>query len=330
MTLPRRAFLQIAAGAAALPLASLPFCSRLASAQPYPSRPVRIIVGFAPAGASDIAARLMAQWLSERMGQQFVVENRPGAGSNIATEAVVRSPPDGYTLLLAGPPNAINASLYQNLSFNFLTDIVPVASINREPSLVQINPSLPVNSIPELIAYAKANPGKINHASAGTGTAGHIAGEMFKMMTGVSFVHVPYRGGAPAVTDLIGGRMHIMFGNVLTSLEQVRAGKLRALAVTSTTPHDALPGIPTVSQFVPGYEATSVYGIGAPRGTPATIVERLNRDINAGLADPKIRARLAELGSSAFATSPAEYAKFVADETERLGKVVKFAGAKAE
>ena len=235
MTLPRRTFLQLAAGAA---------CLRVASAQSYPSRPVRIIVGFAPAGASDIAARLMAQWLSERMGQQFVVENRPGAGSNIATEAVVRAPPDGYTLLLAGPPNAINASLFQNLNFNFLTDIVPVASINREPSLVQINPSLPVNSIPELIAYAKANPGKINHASAGTGTAGHIAGEMFKMMTGVSFVHVPYRGGAPAVTDLIGGSMHIMFGNVLTSMEQVRAGKLRALAVTSATPHDALPGRP--------------------------------------------------------------------------------------
>jgi tripartite-type tricarboxylate transporter receptor subunit TctC len=321
MTLPRRTFLQLAAGAA---------CLRVASAQSYPSRPVRIIVGFAPAGASDIAARLIAQWLSERMGQQFVVENRPGAGSNIATEAVVRAPPDGYTLLLAGPPNAINASLFQNLNFNFLTDIVPVASINREPSLVQINPSLPVNSIPELIAYAKANPGKINHASAGTGTAGHIAGEMFKMMTGVSFVHVPYRGGAPAVTDLIGGSMHIMFGNVLTSMEQVRAGKLRALAVTSATRHDALPDVPTVSQFVPGYEATSVYGIAAPRGTPPEIVERLNREINAGLADPKIRARLAELGSSAFATSPAEYAKFIADETERLGKVVKFAGAKAE
>jgi tripartite-type tricarboxylate transporter receptor subunit TctC len=321
MTLPRRTFLQLAAGAA---------CSRLASAQSYPSRPVRIIVGFAPAGASDIAARLVGQWLSERMGQQFVVENRPGAGSNIATEMVVRAPPDGYTLLLVGPPNAINVSLYQSLNFNFLTDIVPVASINREPSLVQINPSLPVNSIPELIAYAKANPGKINHASAGTGTAGHIAGEMFKMMTGVNFVHVPYRGGAPAVTDLIGGRMHIMFGNVLTSIEQVRAGKLRALAVTSTSRHDALPDVPTVSQFVPGYEAASVYGIGAPRGTPAEIVDRLNREINAGLADPKIRARLAELGSSAFATSPAEFAKYFANETERLGKVVKFAGVKAE
>jgi tripartite-type tricarboxylate transporter receptor subunit TctC len=325
MRLSRRTFLHLAAGAAALPITS-----PIAKAQSYPSRPVRIIVGFAPAGASDIAARLIAQWLSERMGQQFVVENRPGAGSNIATEAVVRSPPDGYTLLLVGPPNAINASLYQNLSFNFLTDIVPVASVNREPSLVQINPSLPVHSIPELIAYAKSNPGKINHASAGTGTAGHIAGEMFKMMTGVNFVHVPYRGGAPAVTDLIGGRMHIMFGNVLTSIEQVRAGKLRALAVTSATRHDALPDVPTVGQFVPGYEATSVYGIGAPRGTPREIVERLNREINQGLADPKIKARLAELGSSAFATSPAEFAKYFANETERLGKVVKFAGAKAE
>jgi tripartite-type tricarboxylate transporter receptor subunit TctC len=325
MALPRRRFLRLTAA-----LAMFPAAPRIATAQAYPSRPVRIIVGFAPGGAADIAARLIAQWLSDRMGQQFVVENRPGAGSNIATEAVVRSPPDGYTLLLVGPPNAINATLYEKLSFNFLTDIVPVGSINREPSLVQINPSLPVQSIPELIAYAKANPGKINHASAGAGTAGHIAGEMFKMMTGVHFVHVPYRGGAPAVTDLIGGRMHIMFGNVLTSIELVRAGKLRALAVTSTTPHDALPGVPTVNQFVPGYEATSVYGIGAPRGTPVEIVERLNQEINAGLADPKIRARLAELGSSAFATSTAEFAKYFAEATERLGKVVKFSGAKAE
>jgi tripartite-type tricarboxylate transporter receptor subunit TctC len=330
MALHRRTFLHLAAAVAALPVGSLPFAPRVATAQSYPSRPVRIIVGFAPAGAADIAARLIAQWLSDRMGQQFVVENRPGAGSNIATEAVVRAAPDGYTLLLVGPPNAINASLFEKLSFNFLDDIVPVASINREPSLVQINPSLPVHSIPELIAYAKANPGKINHASAGTGTAGHIAGEMFKMMTGVSFVHVPYRGGAPAVTDLIGGRMHIMFGNVLTSMEQVRAGKLRALAVTSTTPHPALPDVPTVSQFVPGYEAASVYGIGAPRGTPDEIVELLNREINAGLADPKIRARLAELGSSTFPTSPVEFAKYFANETERLGKVVKFSGAKAE
>jgi tripartite-type tricarboxylate transporter receptor subunit TctC len=321
----RRTFLNLIAGAGAL--AALPRAGR---AQTYPSRPVRIVVGFAAAGASDIAARLIAQWLSERLGQQFVVENRPGAGGNIATEAVVRSAPDGYTLLLVGPPNAINATLYRNLSFNFLRDIAPVASINREPSVVQVTPSLPVQSIPELIAYAKANPGKISHASAGAGTAGHVAGEMFKLMTGIEMVHVPYRGGAPAVTDLIAGVVHVMFGNVLTSIGQVRAGKLRALAVTSAAPTDALPGIPTVGTFVPGYEATSVYGVGAPRGTPAEIIEQLNREINAGLANPAIRKRLTELGSSAFATSPAEFAKFLADETERLGKVVKFSGAKAD
>jgi tripartite-type tricarboxylate transporter receptor subunit TctC len=325
MTLPRRTFLHLAAGAAALPVVS-----RIATAQTYPARPVRIIVGFAPAGASDIAARLIAQWLTERMGQQFVIENRPGAGSNIATEAVVRAAPDGYTLLLVGPPNAINATLYTNLNFNFLRDIAPVASINREPSVLQVTPSLPAHSITEFIAYAKANPGKISHASAGAGTAGHVAGEMFKMMTGTEMVHVPYRGGAPAVTDLIAGVVHVMFGNVLTSIGQVRAGKLRALAVTSAARYDALPGIPTVSEFVPGYEATSVYGIGAPAGTPIEIIERLNKEINAGLADPKIRARLGELGSSAFATSPADYAKFIANETERLGKVVKFSGAKAD
>jgi tripartite-type tricarboxylate transporter receptor subunit TctC len=325
MTLLRRKFLHLAAGAATLSL--LPGG---ASAQTYPSRPVRIIVGFAAAGASDIAARLMAQWLSERMGQQFVVENRPGAGSNIATEAVIRSAPDGHTLLLVGPPNAINATLYDKLNFNFLRDIAPVASINREPSVIQVTPSFPAQSLPEFIAYAKANPRKVSHASAGTGTAGHIAGEMFRMMTGIETVHVPYRGGAPAVTDLIAGVVHVMFGNVLTSIEQVRAGKLRALAVTSATRHEALPGIPTVSEFVPGYEATSVYGLGAPAGTPLAIIERLNREINAGLGDPKIKARLADLGSSAFATSPAEYARFITAETERLGKVVKFSGAKVE
>jgi tripartite-type tricarboxylate transporter receptor subunit TctC len=325
MTLPRRTFLHLAAGAAALPVVA-----RIAMAQTYPSRPVRIIVGFAAAGASDIAARLIAQWLTERMGQQFVIENRPGAGGNIATEAVVRAAPDGYTLLLVGPPNAINATLYTKLNFNFLRDIAPVASINREPSVVQVTPALPAHSVAEFIAYAKANPGKISHASAGAGTAGHVAGEMFKMMTGIDMVHVPYRGGAPAVTDLIAGVVHVMFGNVLTSIGQVRAGKLRALAVTSAAPYGALPGIPTVSQFVPGYEANSVYGIGAPAGTPIEIIERLNKEINTGLADPKLRARLEELGSSAFATSPAEYAKFLADETERLGKVVKFSGAKAD
>ena len=325
MTIPRRKFLRLAATAAALPAAA-----RMARAQAYPARPVRIIVGFAAAGASDIAARLMAQWLSDRLGQQFVVENRPGAGGNIATEAVVRAAPDGYTLLLVGPPNAINATLYAKLNFNFLRDIAPVASINREPSVLQVTPSLPVHSVPEFIAYARANPGKISHASAGAGTAGHVAGEMFKMMTGIEMVHVPYRGGAPAVTDLIAGVVHVMFGNILTSIGQVRAGKLRALAVTSAAPYDALPGVPSVAEFVPGYEAVSVYGIGAPRGTPPEIIDRLNKEINAGLADPAIRKRLAELGSSAFATSPAEFARFFAAETERLGKVVKFSGARVE
>jgi tripartite-type tricarboxylate transporter receptor subunit TctC len=242
----------------------------------------------------------------------------------------VRAAPDGYTLLLVGPPNAINATLFQNLNFDFLRDIAPVASINREPSAMQITPSLPVHTVPEFIAYAKANPGKINHASAGAGTAGHIAGEMFKMLTGINMVHVPYRGGAPAITDLIGGRVQVMFGNVLTSIGQIKAGKLRALAVTSATPSHVLPGVPTVAEFVPGYEATSVYGIGAPRGTPVEIVDRLNKEINAGLADPTVRGRLAELGSSAFANSPADYGKFIAAETERLGKVVKFSGAKAD
>ena len=319
----RRNFLHLAAGA-------LPVLTRSAWAQAYPARPVRIIVGFAAGGASDIAARLMAQWLSERLGQQFVVENRPGAGGNIATEAVVRAAPDGYTLLIVGPPNTINATLYDKLGFNFLRDIAPIASINREPSVMEVNPSLPVHSVPEFIAYAKANPDKINHASAGAGTAGHIAGEMFKMLTGIRMVHVPYRGGVPAFTDLIGGRVQVMFGNLPTSIAQIRAGKLRALAVTSTTPHEALPGIPTVSDFVPGYEATSVYGLGAPRGTPVEIIARLNKEINAGLADPTIKARLADLGSAPFASTPAEFAKFLADETERLGKVVRFSGAKAE
>jgi len=321
----RRTFLRLAAGAAALP----GFAS-MARAQAYPSRPVRVVAGFAPAGASDVAGRLMAQWLSERLGQQFVVENRPGAGGNIATEQVVRSAPDGYTLLVVGPPNAINATLYHNLSFNFLRDIVPIGSITREPSLVEVTPSLPVHSIPELIAYAKANPRKINHASAGTGTAGHLAGELFKMLTGIEMVHVPYRGGAPAVTDLLAGVVQVMFGNVLTSMPQVRAGKLRALAVTSAASYPAVPEIPTVSQFVPGYEATSVYGLGAPRGTPPEIIELLNKEIRAGLENPTIKKRLAELGSSAYATTPQEYAQYLASETERQGKVVTFSGAKAQ
>jgi tripartite-type tricarboxylate transporter receptor subunit TctC len=325
MTPSRRELLQLAAGAAALPL--LP---GIAKAQAYPARPVRIIVGFAPAGASDIAARLIGQWLSDRLGQHLIIENRPGAGGNIATEAVVRAVPDGYTLLLVGPPNAINTTLYRNLSFDFLRDIAPVASINREPSAMQITPSLPVNSVPEFIAYAKANPGKINHASAGAGTAGHIAGAMFNMLTGINMVHVPYRGGAPAVTDLIAGVVQVMFGNVLTSLGQIKAGKLRALAVTSATRSDVLPGVPTIGEFVPGYEATSVYGIGAPAGTPIEIIERLNKEINAGLADPAIKARLADLGSAPFPNSPADYARFIAAETERLGKVVKFSGARVE
>jgi tripartite-type tricarboxylate transporter receptor subunit TctC len=325
MKLPRRNFLHLAAGAAALPAVSC-----FAWAQAYPSRPVRVVVPFAAGGPGDILARLIGQWLSERFGQPFVIENRPGGGSNIGTEAVVRAPGDGYSLLLASGANAINAALYEKLNFNFIRDIAPVASIIRTPLVMVVNPSVPAKTVPEFIAYAKANPGKINMASGGTGTGTHIAGELFKMMAGVDMVHVPYRGGGPALTDLLGGQMQVYFPTTVTSIEYIRAGRLRALAVTTATRSDALPDLPTVSEFVPGYEASFCTGIGAPRNTPAEIIDKLNMEINAGLADPKLKARLTDLGGTVLALSPAEFGKLIADETDKWAKVVKFAGIKAE
>jgi tripartite-type tricarboxylate transporter receptor subunit TctC len=303
---------------------------RFAWAQAYPSRPVRWIVGFTPGGATDIVARLVGQLLSERLGQSFIIENRPGAGSNIATEAVVRAPSDGYTLLLVGPANAVNATLYEKLNYNFIRDIAPVASISREPNVMVVNTSVPAKTVPEFIAYAKANPGKINMASSGNGTSVHVAGELFKMMTGISMAHVPYRGAAPAVTDLLGGQVQVMFASMPSSIEYIRAGKLRPLAVTSAMRSEALPDIATVADFVPGYEASSVYGIGAPRATPAEVIDKLNKEINAILADPKAKARLGDLGGTALPGSPADFGKLIADETEKWGKVVKFSGAKPE
>jgi tripartite-type tricarboxylate transporter receptor subunit TctC len=326
MKLPhRRHFLHLAAGAAALQ--AMP---RIARAQAYPTRPVRIIVGFAPSGATDIMARLIGQWLSERLGQQFIVENRPGAASNIATEAVVNAPPDGYTLLVATSVNAINATLYDKLIFNLIRDIAPVASIHREPFLVEVNPSVPVKTVPELIAYAKANPANINMATAGIGSGNHIAGELFKMMTGVTLVHVPYRGAGPALVDLLGGQVQVMFATMSSSIEYVRGGKLRALAVTTATRSPVLPDIPTVAEFVPGYESSFWTGICAPKNTPAEIVDKLNTEINAALADPKMKAWLADLGGTPLPGSPADFGKFIADETEKWAKVVKFAGLRPE
>jgi tripartite-type tricarboxylate transporter receptor subunit TctC len=325
MKLPRRNFLHLVAGAAALPTVA-----RIAWAQAYPSRPVRVIVPFAPAGTTDIVARLMGQWLSERLGQQFVIDNRPGGGGNIGTEAVVRASPDGYTLLMVGGWNAINATLYDKLSFNFIRDIMPVASIGSAPYVMVINPSIPAKTVPEFIAYAKANPGKISMASAGTGAPSHVSGELFKMMAGVNMVHVPYRGGGPVMTDLLGGQVQVMFAPTPTSIEHIRSGKLRALAVTTATRSDALPDIPTVGEFVPGYEASNWYGVGIPKNTPAEIIDKLNTEINAGLADPKMKARLADLGGPVLALSPPDFAKLIADETEKWGKVVKFLGIKAD
>jgi tripartite-type tricarboxylate transporter receptor subunit TctC len=325
MKLPRRRFLQLAAGAAALPAAS-----RIVSAQTYPSRPVRIIVAVAAGGTSDILARLMGQRLSDRLGQPFVIENRPGAGGNIATEAVVRAPADGYTLLQVSAAAAINATLYDKLNFNFIRDIAPVASIDREPLVMVVSPSVPARTVPEFIAYAKANPGKISMASAGNGTPSHVSGELFKMMAGVNMVHVPYRGGGPALVDLLGGQVQVMFASMSSSIEYVRTGRLRALAVTTVMRSEALPQIPTVSDFVPGFEATFWAGLGAPKNTPADIVDKLNKEINAGLVDPKLKARLAELGVTALPGSPADFAKLIADETEKWGKVIRAANIKAE
>ena len=303
---------------------------RSARAQTYPTRPVRIIVGFPAGGPSDITARLIAQWLSEHLGQEFVVENRPGAASNIATEAALRAPPDGYTLLLVTSTNAVNATFYENLNFNFMSDIAPVAGIIRVPFVMEINPSIPAKTVPEFIAYAKANPGKINMASGGIGTSVHIAGELFKMMAGVNLVHVPYRGSAPALTDMISGQVHVMFDILTSSIQHIRSGALRALAVTSERRSEALPDLPTVGDFLPGYEATAWYGIAAPKKTPSEIVDKLNNEVNTGLADPKIKARFAELASAVIPGSPADFGRLVGDEIQKWAKVVKFSGAKPE
>jgi tripartite-type tricarboxylate transporter receptor subunit TctC len=304
--------------------------SRLARAQAYPSRPVRLIVGFAPGGTTDITARLIGQWLSERLGQQFVVENRTGAATNIGTEAVVRAPADGYTLLLVTASNAINATLYDKLSFNFIRDIAPVAGIIRYPLVMQVNPSFPAKTVTEFISYVKSNPGKVSYGSGGNGTSIHVASELFKMMAGVDMIHVPYRGGAPAMTDLMGGQVQVVFNPVPESMEFIKAGKLRPLAVTTATRSEVLPDVPTVAETVPGYEASAVQGIGAPKKTPAEIVDRLNNEINAGLADPKLKARFTDLGAAVFSGSPSDCGKFIAEETEKWGNVVRFSGAKAE
>jgi tripartite-type tricarboxylate transporter receptor subunit TctC len=321
MKLPRRNFLHLAAGAAALPPVS-----RVAWAQAYPTRPVRIIVGFAPGGSGDILARLIAQWLTERLGQPVVVENRPGANGNIGTEAAVRASPDGYTLLMVGGWNAINATLYDKLSFNFSRDIAPVAGIVRALNVMVINPSFPAKSVPEFIAYAKANPGKISMASAGIGSGPHLYGELFKIMAGVDMVHVPYRSGGPALTDLLGGQVQVYFASTVASIEYIRAGRLRALAVTTAMRSDALPGIPTMGEFLPGFEASAWYGLGAPKATPAEIVDKLNKETNAGLADPKMQARLADFGGTPLVGSPDDFSKFIAEETEKWAKAIKSAG----
>jgi tripartite-type tricarboxylate transporter receptor subunit TctC len=325
MKLPRREFLHLAAGAAALPAVS-----RIANAQSYPTRPVRIVVGFTAGGSTDIGARLIGQWLQERLGQSFVIENRPGAGTNIATESVVRAPPDGYTLLMIGPSSAVNATLYDKLNFVFLRDIAPVASLIRQPQIMLASPSVSAKTVPELIAYAKANPGKITMASAGVGSAGHLIGEFFKLTAGVDLVHVPYRGAGPALTDLLGGQVMMSFAGIAGSIEYIRTGKLRALAVTTATRSEALPDVPTVSEFVPGFEAGDWLGVGAPRNTPVEIVNQLNREIAAALADPKIKARFADLGGIALALTPADFGKLIADETEKWAKVIRAANIKPE
>jgi len=325
MKLPRRKFLELAgtvAAAAAFP--------QFASADDYPSRPVRIVAGFAAGGGVDITARLIGQWLTEHLGQSFVTENRPGAGGNIGTEAVVNAAPDGYTLLLATVPNAVNASLYEKLKFNFIRDIAPVAGIIRVPMVILLNPSVPVKTVPEFIAYAKANPGKVNMASAGNGSAPHMAGELFKMMTGVNLVHIPYRGQGPALTDLLGGEVQVLFATAPGTTEYIATGKLRALAVTSAARAEVLPELPPVGDFVPGYETSQWYGLAAPRNTAAEIVDKLNREINAAIADPGMKARLAAIGGEPLPGSPADFGKLIAEETEKWAKVVRTAGIKPE
>jgi tripartite-type tricarboxylate transporter receptor subunit TctC len=323
MKLSRRSFLHLATGATALPA-----LTRIARAQPYPSRPVHIILGFPPGGSSDVIGRLMAQWLSERLGQPFVFDNRPGAGSNIGTETVARASPDGYTLLWATSANAINATLYSNLNFDFIHSFAPVASVFRVPNVLEVNPSVPVKTVPELIAYAKANPGKLNFASGGIGSTSQLAAELFKFMAGVDMRHVPYRGSAPALIDLLSGEVQVMFDLMPASIGYIKAGKLRALAVTTSMPSEALPELPTVNEFLPGYEASTWNGVAVPRNTSIGIIEKLNGDINAGLADPNIKARLTDLGATALAESSAEFGKLIAYETEKWGKVIRAANIK--
>src|SRR5262245_29693216 len=325
MKLPRRNFLHLAAGAAALPAVSW-----VAWAQAYPTRPVRIIVGVPPGGGIDIVARLIGQWLSERLDQQFIIENRPGAGTNIATEAVVRAPADGYTLLLVTGANAINTTLYEKLNFSFIRDIAPVASIIVVPNVMLVNPSVPAKTVPEFIAYAKANPGKINIASGPIGGPTHVTAELFKMMTGTDMLLVSYRGVAPAATDLLGGQVQVMFNSVPASIEYIKAGTLRALAVTTARRSETLPGIPTTGEFLPGFEASQWYGVGAPKNTPPQVIDKLNKEINAGLADPKLKARLADLGGTVLPGSPADFGKHIAEETEKWGKAIRAANIKVE
>jgi tripartite-type tricarboxylate transporter receptor subunit TctC len=325
MKLPRRNFLQLAAGAAALPVVS-----RNVRAQAYPSRPVRIVVGFTPGGMNDINARLIGQWLSERLGQQFIIDNRPGASGNIAMESVVRSPPDGYTLVMVALSSAVNATLFPNLPFIFLRDIAPVGTISRTSLVMEVHPSVPVAAGPELVAYAKANPNKLNMASPGSGTGPHMASELFKMMTGVHMIHVPYRGSGPMLNDLVGGQVQFAFDAIASSIGHIRSGRLRALGVGNATRVETLPDVPAVAEFLPGYEASGIQGLGAPRNTPVEIIDKLNREINAGLADARIRARVADLGNMPLALSPTAYGKLLAEETEKWAKVIKFAGIKPQ
>jgi tripartite-type tricarboxylate transporter receptor subunit TctC len=325
MKLPRRKFLHLAVAAAAFPA-----ISRVAHAQSYPTRPVRIIVPYAPGGPNDLFARLMGQWLSERLGQSFVIDNRTGAGGNIGTEAALKAVPDGYTLLQIGPSHAINATLYDKLNFDFLRDVAPIASTVTQPQVMVVHPSVPARSVPEFIAYAKANPEKVNMASAGIGTGPHLTGELFKMMAGITLVHVPYRGAGPAVADLLGGRVQIAFVGPASSIDHIRAGTLRALGVTSAARWEGLPDVPAVAEFIPGYEATSWFGFGAPKNTPADVIATLNREMNAGLADAKLKPRMAEIGGATLGGTAAEFGKLIADETEKWGKVVRFSGAKPE
>ena len=324
MSLPRRQFLHLAAGALATAVA------RPAFADAYPSRPVRLLVGFTLAGGNDIIARLMGQWLTERLGQTFVIENRPGAGTNIAAEVVINSSPDGYTLFVTNLSNAINATLYEKLNFDFMRDMLSVAGIAQAPAVFAIHASVPATTVTEFIAHAKANPGRINMGSAGIGSTGHLAGELFKMMAGVNLIHVPYRGNAPALTDLIAGQIEVLFPSLGSSIEYVKTGKVRALATTDATRSNALPDVPTVAETLPGYQAASFYGIGAPRNTPAEVLEVLNKAVNAGLADPKLKARLADLGNVPLPGPPATFGKLIADEAEKWGKVIRFAGIKSQ